>query len=107
MQPDCCIQLFSTLVYHCASEWTATIIHIFYHHHCMEFRCHYHLQLLFSPPSPPVTFPAIQMCIKTSAVFFCTIIFSLIRTQDWVETSEYILTIDICPKEVWASGVSL
>ena len=63
------------------------ILHIFYRHHCMELRCHYYLPLLFSPPSPPVTFPTVQMCIKTPAVF-CTIIFSLMRTQDWVETSE-------------------
>ena len=36
-----------------ACEWTATIItSYFYHHHCIELRCHYHLPLLFTPPSP-------------------------------------------------------
>ena len=50
-----------------------------------------------------------QMSIVShdSDVSTCTIIFSLMRTQDWVETSELWLTIDICPKTVRASGVSL
>ena len=40
-----------------------------YHHHCMELRWHYHLPLLFSTPSPPVTFPVIQVYITAPAVF--------------------------------------
>ena len=56
---------YSTLAYHCACEWTATIItSYFYRHHYKELRCHYHLPLLFSSPSPSVTFPAVQMCKK-------------------------------------------
>ena len=33
-----------------------------------ELRCH-RLPLLFSPPSPPVTFPDIYVYIKTPAIF--------------------------------------
>ena len=53
---------YSTLVYHCACEWTATTItSYFYHHYCMELRCHYHYCLAHPHP---VTFPTIQMYIK-------------------------------------------
>ena len=73
----------------------------------MELRYHYHLPLLFSPPSPPVTFPAIQMRIKTPSGFLYYYLFTDedkgLGRNGWIN----MLTIEICPKEVRASGVSL
>ena len=97
VQSDRCIQLFhfSIPLTYCTCEWTATIIiSYFYHHHCMELWCHYHLSLLFSPPSTPVTFPAVQIyCGKTSCDLATT---SGSDTHDWFSSLTFLDPVVSC-----------
>ena len=61
MQSDCCIQLFHISIPLCMwMDCYHYFYYILYPHHYMELRCHYHLPLLYSPPSPFVTFPAFK-----------------------------------------------